>query len=147
MTTPTIPGFWQKILVPTDFSNCSLAALKSASRLQETSTAQIVLLHVTEEGHEGLRIRTEDLHDKMRYEAEQTLRKLAKEHFPRPDEIVVQIEEGRPAETICQVAEKEKADVILIPTHGHTGLKHMLLGSIAEKVVRQAHCDVLVVRQ
>lgn len=146
ITSPT-PGYWQKILVPTDFSDCSLAALKSAARLQKISSAQIILVHVTEPAHEGLRIHTEGLHDKVRHEAEMELKKLAKEYFTAPETVIVRVVEGRPADAICQAAEKEATEVIVIPTHGHSGLKHMLMGSVAEKVVRQAPCDVLVVRQ
>jgi nucleotide-binding universal stress UspA family protein len=48
---------------------------------------------------------------------------------------------------ICKTAADEKADAIIIPSHGHSGLKHALLGSVAEKVVRHAPCSVLVVRE
>ena len=146
ITSPT-PGYWQKILVPTDFSDCSLAALKSAARLQQNSYAQIILLHVTEPAHEGLRIHTEGLHEKVRHEAETQLQKLARDHFTAPENVTTRVVEGRAPDAICQTAEKEAVEVIVIPTHGHSGLKHMLLGSVAEKVVRQAPCDVLVVRQ
>jgi nucleotide-binding universal stress UspA family protein len=59
----------------------------------------------------------------------------------------VLVKDGRPADVICKTAADEKADAIIIPTHGHSGLKHALLGSVAEKVVRHAPCSVLVVRE
>jgi len=147
MTPPSIPGFWKKVLVPTDFSECSLAALKTAARLHQSTDAEITLLHVTEPAHEGLRIQTEDLHDQMHHDAQARLQNLANEHFTGQDRIRLRIVEGRPADAICATAEEEESEVIIIPTHGHSGLKHMLVGSVAEKVVRQAVCDVLVVRQ
>jgi universal stress protein A len=108
---------------------------------------EVVLLHVTEPVHEGLRIQTDDLHEKMRKAAGQQLKELADNYFPGAGEkISLKIVEGRAAEMICRTAAEEKVDVIIIPTHGHSGLKHMLVGSVAEKVVRQAGCDVLVVR-
>jgi len=108
---------------------------------------EVVLLHVTEPVHEGLRIQTDDLHEKMRNAAEKQLKELADKYFPGAGEkISRKLVEGRAAEMICRTAAEEKVDVIIIPTHGHSGLKHMLVGSVAEKVVRQAGCDVLVVR-
>lgn len=147
MTTPSTPGIWHKILIPSDFSECSFAAFKAAANLQLASDTEIVLLHVTEPAHEGLRIQTEDLHDKMKHEAEAKLQELAKELLPLQEKVTVRVVQGRPADAICQTAAKEDVDVILIPTHGHSGLKHMLLGSVSEKVVRHAPCHVLVVRQ
>jgi len=147
MSLPSIPGLWKKLLVPTDFSACSLAALKTAARFHQSTQAEVILLHVTEPAYEGLRIHTEDLHAKMIKEAEVALKKLATDHFASQDGITVRVVEGRSAEKICSTAEEENVEVIIIPTHGHSGLKHMLVGSVAEKVVRQAGCDVLVVRQ
>jgi nucleotide-binding universal stress UspA family protein len=58
----------------------------------------------------------------------------------------VEIAAGQPADTIIRIAEEHKADLIVMATHGRTGLHHMLLGSVAEKVVRLASCPVLTVR-
>jgi nucleotide-binding universal stress UspA family protein len=53
---------------------------------------------------------------------------------------------GRAWQQVVEVAKKRKSDLIITATHGHTGLKHVLLGSVAEKIVRHAHCPVLTVR-
>ena len=58
----------------------------------------------------------------------------------------VEIAAGHPAEAIVRVAQERKADLIVMGTHGRTGLQHVLLGSVAEKVVRLAPCPVLTVR-
>ena len=147
MKTSATPDLWQKILVPTDFSECADAAVHAAAALQQKFGAEIILLHVTEPAYQGLRVQTDDLHAQMRHAAENGLKKLAAEAFPNATTVRVLVKDGRPADVICQTAAVEKADAILIPTHGHSGLKHALLGSVAEKVVRHAPCSVLVVRE
>lgn len=142
----TTPDLWKTLVVPTDLSEHSLAALKTAATLQQRSGATVILLHVTEPAYEGLRIHTEDLHGRMMNEAETKLKKLAAEYFPDASAVRVMVKEGRPADTICRTAAEANGDAIIIPTHGHSGLKHVLLGSVAEKVVRHARCSVLVVR-
>lgn len=146
MKTSSTPDLWQKILVPTDFSACADSAVHAAAALHQKSGAEILLLHVTEPAYQGLRVQTNDLHAQMRHEAENRLKKLAAEVFPNATNARVLVKDGRPADVICQTATTEKADAIIIPTHGHSGLKHALLGSVAEKVVRHAPCSVLVVR-
>jgi nucleotide-binding universal stress UspA family protein len=111
------------------------------------SGLEVILLHVTEPAYQGLRVQTGDLHERMRHDAECSLKELAAENFPNAENIRLLVKDGRPAAAICQTAADEKVDAIVIPTHGHSGLKHALLGSVAEKVVRQAPCSVLVVRE
>jgi nucleotide-binding universal stress UspA family protein len=141
------PQQWKKIVVPTDFSSCAEIGVQAAAGLQRASGAEVLLLHVTEPAHSGLRVQTGDLHDAMRKEAEAKLRKVATEAFSAGAHVRVMAKEGHPADVICKAAADEKADAIIIPTHGHSGLVHMLLGSVAEKVVRHARCSVLVVRE
>jgi universal stress protein A len=147
MKTSATPDLWQKILVPTDFSECADAAVHAAAALQQKSGAEVILLHVTEPAYQGLRVQTDDLHAQMRHAAENGLKKLAAEAFSNATSVRSLVKDGRPADVICKTAADEKADAILIPTHGHSGLKHALLGSVAEKVVRHAPCSVLVVRE
>ncbi|HRH97635.1 MAG TPA: universal stress protein [Prosthecobacter sp.] len=147
MKTPATPDLWQKILVPTDFSECSAAAVHAAAALHQKTGAEILLLHVTEPAYQGLRVQTSGLHAQMREEAENSLTKLAAEVFPNATRVRTLVRDGRPAEMICQTVAEEAADAVIIPTHGHSGLKHALLGSVTEKVVRHAPCSVLVVRE
>lgn len=146
MKSNPAPDLWTKVLVPTDFSEASEPAVQLAADLAERRGVEVVLLHVAPPAYEGLRIHTEEMHARMRHEAAEALRTLAADFFKGDTKPRRVVKEGRPAEVICATAAEEKVDVILIPTHGHSGLKHVLLGSVAEKVVRHAPCGVLVVR-
>ncbi len=138
--------YWKKILVPTDFSESSLSAVSEARRYLQFSQAEVLLLHVTEPAFEGLRIHTRELHDETQVQAREKLEAVAKEYFNEDDSVTFQLQEGRSGEVICEVARITEADVIFIASHGITALKHFVLGSVAEKVVRHAPCSVLVVR-
>lgn len=140
------PLNWKKIIVPTDFSSGAEVALRTAADLRRAGEGEVVLLHVTEPVYEGLRVQTGGLHEQMRQEALVKIRELAETAFPNAHNVRAVVKDGRPADVICRTAAEEKADVIILPTHGHSGLKHVLLGSVAEKVVRHAPCSVLVVR-
>jgi nucleotide-binding universal stress UspA family protein len=143
MSTPT---HWKKILVPTDFSADSLTALREAKVFQQHSQAEVVLLHVTEPAFEGLRINTKAKHDQMQMDARKELDALASAHFSRAASVTTLVQDGSAADVICELAGTLKVEVIFIATHGITALKHFMLGSVAEKVVRHAPCSVLVVR-
>jgi len=146
MNAPTTPDLWRKVLVPTDFSECASTAVHAAAAMHRKTGVEVLLLHVTEPAYQGLRVQTSDLHAQMKAEAEKSLAKLVTEVFGKGATIRTLVQDGRPAEVICQTADEAKVDAILMPTHGHSGLKHALLGSVTEKVVRHAPCSVLVVR-
>ena len=137
--------YWNKILIPTDFSEDSLRAVAEAARLQTLTQADVVLAHITEPRFEGLRIHTGDLHHQMEIAAKQQLESLAAASFPAANVSVV-VKEGRAADAICNLAQSLKVDAIVIGSHGVTAMKHLMLGSVTEKVVRHAPCHVLVVR-
>jgi universal stress protein A len=61
--------------------------------------------------------------------------------------VSIAVREGTPFEEICRVSKTIRADLVVLTTHGYMGLKHVWLGSTAERVVRHAHCPVLVVRE
>jgi nucleotide-binding universal stress UspA family protein len=134
------------ILVPTDFSAGSRAALEEARELERKVGAEIVLVHVLDTS--GLYVpryvhcHVEDLAGPLRADAEARLRALASEAGVARFEVL----EGQPAPAICQAARRLPADLIVIATHGRTGLTRLFLGSVAELVVRTAPCNVLVVR-
>jgi universal stress protein A len=76
------------------------------------------------------------------------LERIVKDHAVDPgvvEQIIVCL--GQPVHEITEVARKHQVDLVIISTHGHTGAAHLLLGSTTERVVRHAHCPVLVVRQ
>jgi len=137
---------WKKILVPTDFSEDSLTALREACRFQQLFQAEVVLLHVTEPAFEGLRIHSGGIHQEALKTARQQLEALANAHLSGGAGVTSHVQEGRAGEVICEMARTLNADVIFIATHGITALKHLMLGSVVENVVRHAPCSVLVVR-
>lgn len=143
MSTPT---HWKRILVPTDFSEDSLTAVREARRLQQLTQVEVVLVYVAEPPFEGLRIQTGDLHREIKTLAAKRMQALAAEYFPGSTRVTTLVEEGRAGEVICDLARTRGVDAIIIASHGITAMKHFLLGSVAEKVVRHAPCSVLVVR-
>lgn len=152
--TPT-PLRLKKILVPTDFSDESYNALRQALELARQFSSDVLLIHVVEPIHPypvtGLSSYPIDLPPdpifEMRGEAGKLLEQLkleAKTKTSIPVETVLRV--GRAYDQIIQVARDSEVDLIVISTHGYTGLKHVLLGSTAERVVRHAPCPVMVVR-
>lgn len=142
----------QRVLVPTDFSDCALPAVRYAAELANKFSAELILLHVvpdavlalpdavmptpapvadlqalTEAGHQGLAnlIAAEKLESRN----------------PRAE-----VRIGSPAAEIVAAAKDLHADLVCIGTHGRGGLARVILGSVAELVVRQAPCPVLTVR-
>lgn len=140
------PSQWKKILVPTDFSADSLKALHQAQQFQQLTQAEVVLLHVTEPAFEGLRINTQAKHDQMQMEARKKMEALVSAHFSSASSVTTLVQAGGAADVICELARTLNAEAIFIATHGITAMKHFMLGSVAEKVVRHAPCSVMVVR-
>lgn len=140
----------KRILVPIDFSDCSKKALRYALPLARQHQAALTLLHVVEPaygvGEYGV-LETAELEASLRAGGEKELGKVAAEAALAqvPSDILVRI--GSPAGAIVEVADELTADLIVISTHGRTGLKHALLGSVAEHVVQRAPCPVFVVRE
>lgn len=120
--------------------------MREAHRFQQMTQAEVVLVHVTEPPFEGLRIHTRDLQQDVKITATKRMEALVAEHFRGNPKVKTLVKEGRAGEVICELARASEVDVIFIATHGITALKHMMLGSVAEKVVRHAPCSVLVVR-
>lgn len=142
----------RRILVPLDFSGQSRQAFDCAVPLAATFGAKISLLHVVQppvvmrtmpDGGIAMPVNT----DRLVELARERLDEMAAEFLParvRGDRMV---REGSPAYEITAAAEAIKADLIVLSTHGFTGLKRAFLGSTAERVVRHAHCPVLTVRR
>ena len=135
------------ILVPVDFSDTSMKVMEAARTFATRYGGQITLLHVLEvipvaefASYPAVPIlpRTDEVKAK--------LTRLAEQHGCGPEIFRgVEVRTGVPFREITTAAEQMKADLIVIATHGYTGLTHVLLGSTAERVVRHATCPVLVV--
>lgn len=139
---------FDRILVPLDFSEHSLAAVKAAAALAEKVSGSLIFLHVLPpmvitQGEMLPLVIPPDPHIREKLELE--IAEVKSRFAPDiPGECVVH--DGQPWPGICEVAEKQKVDLIVVASHGYTGLKRMLLGSTAEQVVRHATCPVMVVK-
>jgi len=138
------------ILVPTDFSDCSLRGLNYAIRFAEKFAARIVLLHAVELGYaytsDGYAMYDiSDLIKTALRDGEEQMRQFVRRvRFGRvPFETVVTTVSS--IDAICSAAKSHDLDLIITSTHGRTGLSHVLIGSVAEKIVRHSPCSVLVV--
>ncbi|UCD50642.1 MAG: universal stress protein [Phycisphaerales bacterium] len=146
----------KKILYPTDFSEHSLAALPIALDLAERYQARLHCLHVVDSENELLRqggyiapmIRSYPLDAaELRQSAHDRLEKFLEEHAPAAHASVNKaVTLGKPFVEIVRYCRQEDIALIVLGTHGHSALASILLGSVAEKVVRKAPCAVLTVR-
>ena len=140
------------VVFPTDFSNGARAAMDSALSLAKDYGAKLILLYVIQdinvaEWYIPSSISAMDLVDELQKSAAKEMGKwageAAKAGVKDVEHLVVR---GVPFVEIIRIAREKNADMIVIGTHGRTGIDHMLFGSTAEKVVRKAHCPVLTVR-
>lgn len=142
-----LPKPWKitRILVPVDFSQPSELALSRACTLATTHNATITLCHVGEALNPDWVFDTSLLEREIIEHAQQSLKTMVERYGARL-KIKTEMRFGRPVETIVELSQKLKADLIVIGTHGYTGVKHLLLGSVAESIARHATCPVLIVR-
>ncbi len=138
---PEFPG--GKIIVPIDFSDESFAAVDVAIDIAGDSS-NVAAVHVLADHHEHDLLADAVDHAKRRNVAEQTVRQRFDD--PQHRQIGVDVEFGDPGHRIAEFAQLKHAKLIVMPSHGRTGLKRLFLGSVAERVVRLAHCPVLVLR-
>lgn len=139
----------RKILHPTDYSHVSVAALQAAAELAHDHGATLVLLHAAESL--GPEQATYGEATSLRHpEAVIRQRRMEQLHSIRPADSQIQVEyvlsEEDPVTAILRTAEVSGCDLIVLGTHGLTGWRRWVLGSIAEEVVRRANCSVLVVK-
>ena len=159
----------KKILVPIDYSDDSYQALQWGGSLAEKYSGEILLLHVIPkaveevsthaamwedvpayyyEGMDTVRkgFRPEHIIIDLAEQAETQLTDLARRELKGAVPVAVKVAVGKPPEEILRMAREEGADLIVMGTHGRTGLRHLLLGSVAETVVRTAPCPMFTVR-
>lgn len=141
----------KNILVPVDFSEPSNHSLVYAMDFAQQIGAQITLVHVIERPvyypNTGLYYPGAETFEQINKAADQAVARICKQTKlvkPLLRKVIVKI--GEPYRTIVNVAQSQKADLIILSTQGHTGVARVLLGSTAERVVRHASCPVLVVR-
>ena len=141
----------RQILVATDFSESSLAAVRQATELAEAFGARLDVLHVVEEpfgylgGIHGYLPEVDAFREMLNNAARTQLHQVLKPEDVQRWQARLSLRTGTPYVEIVRFAKDEGVDLIVIGTHGRGPVWHMLLGSVAEKVVRYAHCPVLTV--
>jgi nucleotide-binding universal stress UspA family protein len=135
------------ILVPTDFSPHAEKALQEALALATRDKAHMLLVHVlpllTFAWGEDWGLARTDLEERIRADAEEQLAAIAASH---PGLMETCVQWGDPSTEIARLAQERQSDLIVMSTHGRTGLAHVFIGSVAERVVRYTPCNVLIVR-
>jgi nucleotide-binding universal stress UspA family protein len=143
----------KRILVPTDFSEPAQEAFQTAVELAQQFSAQLLMVHIVPPvpvPYQPL-VSPTPAFDITSYLQElvkiskDTLQNYVIEHVPEGVPATISVAAGDPAYEILRLAKELESDIIVIATHGHGGWRHFLFGSVAEKVVRQAPCPVLVV--
>ena len=140
----------KKILCPIDHSDCSKEALKYAVSFAMKEEAKLLLLHIIDirSFNEELDAISKQIPDEETFEQ---LRVKLLDCIPEAirDDMDVEaiVIQGIPFVEIISTAKEKEIDMIVIGSHGRTGISHMMLGSVSEKVVRKAPCPVLTVRQ
>ena len=142
----------QKIIVPIDFSEASEAAAGYAAALARTVNASVHLIHVLDEvplapGPLEFYAGESEPAREARYQAAVTrLNELSAGLSAHSTRVTTEVRAGATADRISEAVVDYGADLVVMSTHGRTGLSHLLLGSVAERLIRTARCPVLAIR-
>lgn len=138
---------FKRILVPIDFSEISMATLEHAVDFAKTFDAEIDLLHSYQIPSIAMTpygmAYSSDLYQNVRLAASEQLQKVCDRVQSAGVEATMHLSQDVPSAAIAEAARKLGSDLIIIGTRGLTGLKHVVLGSVAERTVRTAPCPVL----
>ena len=140
----------KRYLVPVDFSKSSDVALTYGARLlKENKQVSLVLVHVITDSAAKVPFYTrEQFYRELKEEARKRIRRLLnKKHLKALKSRVVIVVSSDPARVIANQAKKLKASMIIMGSQGRTGLKRLVLGSVAERTLRYAKCPVLIVKR
>ena len=141
----------KSVLVPLDFSALSDGALQRASEMARQFGSRLVLLHAVEPIIQPVEYaivptELEEINVRQVSSCKARLARLMERLEEEGIHCKVEVKLGRPWQVITETAKRSRCDLIVIPTHGRSGLKHLFMGSTAERVVQHAHCSVLVLR-
>ncbi len=139
----------ERILLPTDFSDYSRQAIQYACELAKQFDATIHVLHIVEPITLAMPSPGSALPQELLADAEQSAKEQSDQWISREAhnlEVVQSVRRGVPFLEILRYAKDNNIGLIVMATHGRTGLEHALIGSVAERVVRKAPCPVLTVR-
>jgi len=138
------------IVVPTDFSELSQAALPWARRMAEQMQAEIHCVYVVEEPHIYATLDMGPVPipsvEELTRSAEKRMEAFSSANLKGLGKVSTKVIVGRPAEEVVRYAKEHQAALIIMTTHGYSGVKHVLLGSTTEAVLRHAACPVLSIR-
>jgi universal stress protein A len=141
----------KKILCPVDFSEPSFEALKVAIELAQTYGAELILINVVQPvqavAAPGVpaSYTTAQYFEEMSEAARKSFEEIVGNRIPKGVTVQTKVLRGQPADEIVKEAESEKVNIIVTSTHGWTGWRRFIFGSVAEKVVRLSSCPVLTV--
>ncbi|HLH77026.1 MAG TPA: universal stress protein [Candidatus Binataceae bacterium] len=138
---------YRTILCPIDFDSVSLEALPLAWALAKENRVKVHLLHVARipnpDMDSPVPFQRDPLWEKQAFER---LREIAVRTIEDPDGFVLHVRSGIPDEDVVAFADSLGADLIVMATHGRTGLSHLVLGSVVGRVTQEANCPVLIIR-
>ena len=138
------------IVFPTDYSEASLAAVPWARRMADQMQAEIHCVYVVEEPHIYATLDMGPVPipsvDELTRSAEKRMTAFVGSHLKALGGVKSHVLVGRPAEEVVRYAKEKNAALIIMTTHGYSGVKHVLLGSTTEAVLRHASCPVLSIR-
>ncbi len=144
----------QRILFPSDFSELALHALRYAVSFSESYQSELHVLHVVDDASQyWMPIGPNNVPvgpppEELLTLGREEMQRFLKEHLVETRAPVVsEVRLGRPFMEIIGYARERQIDMIVMGTHGRSGLRHVLLGSVVEKVVRKSPCPVLTIRQ
>lgn len=142
----------KKVLIPIDFSDYSKNSLRYSVNFTRCFNAELILIYVIEPviyppdfSMGQIAVPAVDIDIDKR--ASEELQKLAKTEIPSDMKVRTFVKTGKPFVEIIETAAAENIDLIIIASHGHSGVEHILFGSTADKVVRKAPCPVLTLRE
>ena len=141
----------KKILIPVDLSLYSMVAVQYGQEIAELFDAEVIITHVNErERHAETTAQSPDFPEKLEPERRKRIMEVIQHQLVDRNlvsrSVRIDVRFGSPVREIMKAAEELHADLIIMSTHGRTGLRHVLLGSVAEKVVRFAKCPVLTIK-
>ena len=136
-------------LVPVDFSKGSEFALNHAIKLAGASKGKLLLVHVLSMTFAfPMEVDFSDIFDILEKDAREKMRKLVQRKHLKPGQCRSMLIRGvDPGRTIADLARRSRASMIIMGSHGRTGLQRLMLGSIAERTLRYAKCPVLIVKK
>ncbi|RLA04717.1 MAG: universal stress protein [Gammaproteobacteria bacterium] len=136
------------VLAPLDFSDPSMKSLDAAVELAKSYEGKVLIAYVAEPApfSPELVVSADGYEKKVTEKAQKRLEEICQKHIADGVETSYQICFGNPYDEIIDLANSKQVDLIVMATHGHSGLRHLLIGSTTEKVVRAATCPVLTMK-